>query len=750
LAQLQGKQREELEAAAAEEMQEAQFQAYLAGLDEETRSKANAAILEASAKGGKGLAQATKDIIMTGTVMTEAGAQAMGQSGSMAKAAYAYAASVKDNTKSLEDQKKIGDELTVGLAKEQKERGVLNAALAREGGVQADVARKQAEALSSMTAMGAKNQTDVEQSRKKIEAEQNDRVKSQAAAAAESEKALKSLGEQIYGALSPVIAALTPIINDLAQSMIKFAVDNMPAIKTALTQLAEFIKEFAQNLLSEEGRNKIINDIAYYFQLMLIEVKKAILPKFMYNEDDAAKEKAKLEMQKQSYDAKAEETKLAKLQLEKEKELIKANDKGNTAKAAQLESELEKIRKDKEAQKQTGETTGKRVEEIKEADQTVSGTSGALAGAATMGAAGALIGSIVPVVGTAIGGAIGAALGGLAGSMGMIDYGIKGSKVTDEEKEKYGKFKKEPLPDAGPNSPAGAAKGGIFEGPETGYGPIFLHGKEIVLPMDVLDKIKKDTLPDLQTSVTPAVSPKPIFDRDTELLNKQLAKDKKSNDLENTTVSTLKEHFDKLNANLGLQKGPLNDLVKSTQESLKTNKDKTSSEEYKINGKPVSKDDFNKHLENNPKLAELKAMVDKQTVAGTPADPVKPTDLKPISEGLQETLADKFKSIFPDFSSKLPSVGDLGTKLKDSIKEATGVADVNKQLEEMKKATSSVTPEELLTKNAEMKIANENLVKELQQLNKQTSEMVKYLRMNVDETRQTSSGIRSLSGNLFS
>lgn len=42
-----------------------------------------------------------------------------------------------------------------------------------------------------------------------------------------------------------------------------------------------------------------------------------------------------------------------------------------------------------------------------------------------MGAAGALIGSVIPGVGTVVGGALGAGIGGIAGSMGLIDYGIK-------------------------------------------------------------------------------------------------------------------------------------------------------------------------------------------------------------------------------------------------------------------------------------------------------------------------------------
>lgn len=61
----------------------------------------------------------------------------------------------------------------------------------------------------------------------------------------------------------------------------------------------------------------------------------------------------------------------------------------------------------------------------KKESEAMSGKKGALAGAASMGAAGALIGSVIPGVGTVVGGALGAGIGGIAGSMGLIDYGIK-------------------------------------------------------------------------------------------------------------------------------------------------------------------------------------------------------------------------------------------------------------------------------------------------------------------------------------
>jgi hypothetical protein len=44
---------------------------------------------------------------------------------------------------------------------------------------------------------------------------------------------------------------------------------------------------------------------------------------------------------------------------------------------------------------------------------------------------------------------------------------------------------------------------------------------------------------------------------------------------------------------------------------------------------------------------------------------------------------------------------------------------------------------------------NEILVKEIQQLNKQTAEMVKYMRLTLDENKNQTSKLGSLSGNLY-
>ncbi len=751
LAAFTGKSREEQEQAAAAAAQDAAYQQLMQGKSEEEKLKGQKALMEIEAKYGKAGGEAYK-ARMLGLPPISEGAQILeatmkGFGGAMDR----VVGDVKDTSKSARDMDKSLTGLSQVVAKGSKDLGPqMTFVLARGGDALGEVVTMAAKHQNDLYAKGAETQEKEEKLREKIIKEQEERQKSSAAAAAESEKALKDLGAQIYGALRPVIEALIPIINSLAQEMIGFAVENMPAIKAALTQVAEFIKEFAKNLMSEEGRNKIINDISYYFQLMLIEIKKAILPKFMYNEKDAEADKAKLGIEKEAYDKKAQEAQLSKDLASKQAQLEKEKD---VEKSEQLRQEIEAIKKQKESAKEIGDKAAARSKEIKEGDESLSGVGGAAAGAATLGAAGALIGSFVPILGTAIGGAIGAAIGGVAGGLGMIDYGVKGSKPTDEEIEKYNKK------DVKPPEKSKAAKGGIFEGPESGYGPIFLHGKEMVLPMDMLSDITKKQLPDLQTSVMPAVSPMANEPIDISALKDLFTnpfsdlKTSFTQDISNQTESaeqqssTLQSYFNDLSTKLKEQNTTIAQTLNNKPEEKKS--DKKTSESYTINGKPVSKEDFDKFMKNNPELAQLmKSAQDGLSKTTTPVNATAQPEQQ--KQSMLDSFVSSAKNIFPDFTSKLPSIGDIGSRLKESFKDVSGVTDINKQIQELKQGMLQPNIEDTATKNAQLQVTNENFIKELQTLNKQTSEMVKYLRMTVDESRQTNSGIKNLSGNLYS
>jgi hypothetical protein len=177
------------------------------------------------------------------------------------------------------------------------------------------------------------------------------------------------MGASIYGALQPALAMLTPIVNDLANEFMGFVKSNMPAIKEAITKFATFITNFAKDLFSEDGQKKIINDITYYLKLMLIEIKKAILPKIMYDDKDAAKERAQLDAQKEAYDAKAEQTRLS---VDAEKRNLALSLDGNKA---EQEKTAQQVKASKEAidnaneQLKAGKITKEQYEAIRKKEQ---------------------------------------------------------------------------------------------------------------------------------------------------------------------------------------------------------------------------------------------------------------------------------------------------------------------------------------------------------------------------------------------
>jgi phage-related protein len=154
---------------------------------------------------------------------------------------------------------------------------------------------------------------------------------------------------------------LTPIVNGLAQEFMSFVKNNMPEIKEALTKLATFVTNFAKDLFSDEGRNKIINDIKYYFGLMMIEIKKATLGKLgLYSNKDATEDEARLKTEKEVYDKVAElkreemsnagkKQALADLAAGKDKEAYDKEIKASSEKIAALQRTQQDAGKDQAA-----------------------------------------------------------------------------------------------------------------------------------------------------------------------------------------------------------------------------------------------------------------------------------------------------------------------------------------------------------------------------------------------------------------
>jgi len=491
LSELTGESRDALEKKMQEESNDAAWQNYLQTLDTKGREKAMKALQESLATGGKGAGDALKNKL-AGIPLTEAGGMFMSMAQRANAAQDEQVKAVKDGTKGLEDVRKATGAMAVGLKKDSEQIGrTTESALMQAGGAQGELTNAMLKNENNLNNKKINSAEDYAKTMADIEQKEKDRVASGAATAAESEKAFKDLGAELYGALMPILGQLTGIANDLGKQFIEFVKDHMPQIKSALKTLADFISRFAKDLFSEEGQKKIINDISYYMKLMLIEIKKAILPEFLYNDKDAERDKAKLQMEKDQIDAAAASKRNQNDAEALDKKIEEAKKANNDKALEKLVTEKARLQQQAKAEYELAQEKGKVVDAQKKADKKTdkAGDKGAAAGIMAGGITGMEIGAVGGPIGIALGAIIGGLIGGLTGNA----VGTKLAKSNDpaaqavEKKETDSKIPK-------------AADGGFFEGPKEGF-PVMLHGAEAVIPMDVLKSMTKSVLPDFMSKM---------------------------------------------------------------------------------------------------------------------------------------------------------------------------------------------------------------------------------------------------------
>lgn len=258
LATITGQSREQQEKALQEATANAAYESYLQTLDEEGRKKATAAMQNALAVGGKGAADALKSQLMGLPPMTEAAQNFTAMLPNAAAGVRDMGSAVSDSSKSLKDVNRSYSQAMVGSARDAKNLGKEQmAAMSMSGGAMADTAMQAQRNANLLHSKNINNAEDFDALQQQIAADQKKREQSTAAQAAETEQAFKNLGAELMAALMPVIKELTPVIQDLAQKMIQFARDNMPAIKAGLEMVVQFVKD----MFSPEGREKVAKQL---------------------------------------------------------------------------------------------------------------------------------------------------------------------------------------------------------------------------------------------------------------------------------------------------------------------------------------------------------------------------------------------------------------------------------------------------------------------------------------------------------
>ena len=236
LSKLTGESKEALAAKMKEDAAAQAWEGYLLTLDEEGRKKANAAKLEAEARGGKGAAQALQAKLMGLPPMTEAAQKFVGTMQGGNKALDGLASNVKDSSKSLDDVKRAGAGLSSGLAQDGKNlKGVAQAQMM--AGKDVELFGKALKASNDATRNGITTTEEQIAFEKKIAEEAKAQKESEAKAAVDTKKALEELGQKLLAAFMPVVKVGLLIVNALAP----FAPAIMGIIAVLATAKAAFI-----------------------------------------------------------------------------------------------------------------------------------------------------------------------------------------------------------------------------------------------------------------------------------------------------------------------------------------------------------------------------------------------------------------------------------------------------------------------------------------------------------------------------
>lgn len=215
LAEITGKTKDEQIAAGKEAAANQAWQSHLMTLTEEQKAKAEVARAEALARGGKGAEQALMSAAMGFPPMTKAAQEYTALAGNMNQVTLKQANSIKDNTKSIDDMKKGATAYNAASVKDKEALGVTADAIIMQGGALAGTAGAILGSANRSIQQGAETDAKAEAQLAVVDQKRKEREKSQADAAAKSQKALQEMGQQILTNLMPIVSELLSYMNPL-------------------------------------------------------------------------------------------------------------------------------------------------------------------------------------------------------------------------------------------------------------------------------------------------------------------------------------------------------------------------------------------------------------------------------------------------------------------------------------------------------------------------------------------------------
>lgn len=313
LARLSGKSREEEEKKLAKASMQAAYQAKLAGLTKEQQEKAAKGLADAMATAGDAGVEAFQSQLLGLPPMTEKAAELTAQFPEAAAAVTGMADGVKSNTTAVE-QNNINHKLMAqglaGTQKRLKENEEVYGAISLSGGKSAGVINDMYTATLAQTKAGNTNAESIEKNMKEQEAHQKELMESEAASAAKADEAMKRIGESLMAFIQPLLQTLQPLMTDMISGFSQWLGSpsgqrGLKAFGEAMAELVKNIANYMKNLFSPEGREKIVNDIKTGLKLLMLEIKKAILPSWLFSESDYEEQKAVIMKDKEVMDDRA-------------------------------------------------------------------------------------------------------------------------------------------------------------------------------------------------------------------------------------------------------------------------------------------------------------------------------------------------------------------------------------------------------------------------------------------------------------
>lgn len=273
LAQITGKSKEQQEAALKEANANQAYQSYLLTLDEDGKKKANAAMAEAMAKGGKGAADALQSQLLGLPPMTKAAQEFTAIAPRMAAANIRMADAVNDASKGVSDVRKAGDALGVAANQTKQDLGETGKALIMGGGTFSSTIGSIFGTANRNAQQGVRTLEDAENQRKTLDATRKQREESQANDMAKAFAGFKELGAELWDVFSPLLSVVTVVASALgtAASIIALVFNRINA------KFEELNKDFSG--LGTVLKGLTVVAIAYYTAKKLADAQELVKAK---------------------------------------------------------------------------------------------------------------------------------------------------------------------------------------------------------------------------------------------------------------------------------------------------------------------------------------------------------------------------------------------------------------------------------------------------------------------------------------